>query len=195
MISAAPLARDGGVRGCMTTLASPVPQAPFRQTGPVERLDRPDPPLCKTLDMAKALYTATATVTGGRVAGHAVTGDGRLDLQLRLPTELGGDGEGTNPEQLFAIGYAACFEGALDVAGRREQADVADASIDSRVSLLPTGDGGFKLAVELAVELPHVTDGELARRLVAAAHEICPYSNATRGNIEVTLSANGEPVR
>jgi Ohr subfamily peroxiredoxin len=144
--------------------------------------------------MAKALYTAEAKITGGRAAGRGVTSDGRLDLQLRLPTEMGGNGDGTNPEQLFAIGYAACFESALGVIGRREQAEVGDVSITSRVSLLPTGDGRFTLAVELNVGLPHVAELELAKRLVAGAHEICPYSNATRGNIELTLTANGEPL-
>jgi osmotically inducible protein OsmC len=144
--------------------------------------------------MAKALSTAEATITGGRAAGRGVTSDGRLDLQLRLPPEMGGNGDGTNPEQLFAIGYAACFESALGVIGRREQAEVGDVVITSRVSVLPTGDGGFTLAVELDVGLPHVADIALAKRLVAGAHETCPYSNATRGNVEVTLTANGEPL-
>jgi lipoyl-dependent peroxiredoxin len=144
--------------------------------------------------MAKVLYTAEATVTGGRAAGHGVTSDEALDVQLRMPTEMGGEGGGTNPEQLFAVGYAACFEGALGVAGRREKVDVDDASIDSRVSLLPTEERGFKLAVELDVTLPGIDDPELAKRLVAAAHKVCPYSNATRGNVDVTLTANGEPL-
>jgi lipoyl-dependent peroxiredoxin len=140
--------------------------------------------------MAKPLYTAEATVTGGRAEGHGVSTDGELDVQLRSP----GEGGGTNPEQLFAVGYAACFEGALGVVGRRERAEVGDVSIDSKVSLLPTDERGFKLAVELDVSLPSVEDPELAKRLVAGAHQVCPYSNATRGNIEVTLTANGEPV-
>jgi Ohr subfamily peroxiredoxin len=144
--------------------------------------------------MAKVLYTAAATVTGGRVAGHGVTTDGALDVQLRTPSELGGEGGGTNPEQLFAVGYAACFESALGVAGRREKVEVADASIDSRVMLLPTGTGGFLLAVELDVTLPSVSDAGVAAGIVATAHEVCPYSNATRGNIEVKLTANGQPV-
>jgi osmotically inducible protein OsmC len=144
--------------------------------------------------MAKVLYTADATVTGGRAAGHGRTSDGVLDVQLRMPPELGGEGGGTNPEQLFAIGYAACFEGALGVAGRREKVEVGDASIDSHVSLLPNGSGGFNLAVTLDVTLPQVQDSEQAVRIVAAAHEVCPYSNATRGNIEVDLTANGQPV-
>ncbi|HEY1590412.1 MAG TPA: organic hydroperoxide resistance protein [Solirubrobacteraceae bacterium] len=144
--------------------------------------------------MAKPLYTAEATVTGGRADGHGRTNDGELDLQLRLPKELGGNADGTNPEQLFAVGYAACFEGAIGVVGRRERAEVGDVSIDSRVSLLPTEERGFKLAVELDVSLPQVADPEQAKQIVAAAHKVCPYSVATRGNIDVTLTANGEPL-
>jgi osmotically inducible protein OsmC len=144
--------------------------------------------------MAKVLYTAEATVTGGRAEGHGRTNDGALEVDLRMPTEMGGEGGGTNPEQLFAIGYAACFEGALGVVGRRERAEVGDVSIDSRVSLLPTEGGGFKLAVALDVSLPLLEDPEQAVRIVAAAHQVCPYSNATRGNIEVALSANGRAV-
>lgn len=146
--------------------------------------------------MAKPVYTAEATVTGGRAEGHGRTSDGKLDVQLRLPTEMGGSAEdtGTNPEQLFAVGYAACFEGALGVVGRREHQEVGDVSIDSSVSLLPTPERGFTLAVTLAVTLPQVSDPETAKRIVAEAHQVCPYSNATRGNIEVTLTANGQPV-
>ena len=144
--------------------------------------------------MARVLYTAEATVTGGRANGHGRTTDGALDVQLRSPREMGGEGGGTNPEQLFAVGYAACFEGALGVVGRRERAEVGDVSIDSRVSLLPTEERGFKLAVELDVTLPQVQDPELAARIVAAAHQVCPYSNATRGNIDVTLTVNGRAV-
>ncbi len=144
--------------------------------------------------MAKAIYTAEANVTGGRADGHGKTTDDALDVQLRLPTDMGGNGGGTNPEQLFAVGYAACFEGALGVIGRREKAEVGDVSIDSRVSLFPTEERGFKLAVELDVSLPQVTDAEQAQRIVAAAHRVCPYSNATRGNIDVKLTANGHPV-
>jgi organic hydroperoxide reductase OsmC/OhrA len=123
--------------------------------------------------MAKVLYTAEATVTGGRAEGHGRTSDGALDVRLRLPAEMGGNGGGTNPEQLFAIG---------------------DVSIDSGVSLLSTEDGGFKLAVTLDVSLPQVEDDQRAVRIVAAAHEVCPYSNATRGNIDVALTANGHAV-
>ena len=144
--------------------------------------------------MAKAIYTAEANVTGGRAEGHGKTTDDALDVQLRLPGEMGGEGGGTNPEQLFAVGFAACFEGALGVIARREKAEVGDVSIDSRVSLLPTEERGFKLSVELDVSLPQVTDAEQAQRIVAAAHQVCPYSNATRGNIDVTLTANGQRV-
>jgi Ohr subfamily peroxiredoxin len=144
--------------------------------------------------MAKTIYTAEATVTGGRAEGHGATTDGVLDVQLRTPTEMDGPGGGTNPEQLFAVGYAACFEGALGVVGRRERAEVGDVSIDSRVSLITTEDRGFTVAVELGVTLPQVSDPEQAARIVAAAHKVCPYSNATRGNIDVKLTANGQEV-
>ncbi|HSC03288.1 MAG TPA: organic hydroperoxide resistance protein [Solirubrobacteraceae bacterium] len=140
--------------------------------------------------MAKVVYTAEATVTGGREKGHGKTTDGALEVDLRPPTE----GGGTNPEQLFAVGYAACFEGALGVAARRAKAEVGDASIDSKVSLITTEDRGFNVAVTLDVTLPQVQDAEQAKEIVAAAHQICPYSNATRGNVEVTLTANGQAV-
>ena len=144
--------------------------------------------------MATSLYTARAHVVGGRDQGHGVTDDGALDVQLRTPVEMGGGGGGTNPEQLFAVGYAACFESAIGVVGRREHAEVGDVSIDSRVHLLPTEERGFKLAVELDVSLPQVQDPELAARIVAGAHQVCPYSNATRGNIDVTLTVNGRDI-
>ena len=144
--------------------------------------------------MARVLYTAEATVTGGRAAGHGRTDDGKLEVDLRLPEEMGGDGGGTNPEQLFAVGFASCFESAIGVIGRRQKAEVDDVSVDSKVSLLPTEERGFKLAVELAVTLPQVEDAGQAAQIVAAAHKVCPYSNATRGNIDVTVTANGKPV-
>lgn len=143
--------------------------------------------------MAKILYTAHAHVTGGR-NGHGATTDGKLDVELRLPTELGGTGEGTNPEQLFAVGYAACFESAIASVARRREIDAGEVSIDSAVSLLPTGDGGFKLAASLDVSLPSVDDPEAAAELVREAHKVCPYSNATRGNIDVELLLEGKPV-
>jgi lipoyl-dependent peroxiredoxin len=144
--------------------------------------------------MTKTLYTAEAQVTGGRAEGHGRTSDGALEVNLRLPTEMGGSGGGTNPEQLFAVGYAACFEGALGVVARRVKAETGDVSIDSKVSLSPDGKGGFLLGVELDVTLPSVTDSASAAEIVRAAHEVCPYSNATRGNIEVVLTANGQAV-
>jgi Ohr subfamily peroxiredoxin len=144
--------------------------------------------------MAKVLYTAQATVTGGRADGHGRTSDGALDVQLRTPPELGGDGTGTNPEQLFAVGYASCFESAIGVVGRRERVEVGDVSIDSRVTLTPTEERAFRLGVELDVMLPQVSDPEQAARIVEAAHRVCPYSNATRGNIDVALTVNGRPI-
>jgi osmotically inducible protein OsmC len=144
--------------------------------------------------MAKVLYTTQAHVTGGRAEGHGATSDGSLEVDLRIPEEMGGPGGGTNPEQLFAVGFAACFESALAVIGRRKDQDTQDSAIDSSVSLLPTEDRGFKLAVALDVTLPSVEDPELAVDLVRAAHKVCPYSNATRGNIEVMLTANGRAV-
>jgi lipoyl-dependent peroxiredoxin len=144
--------------------------------------------------MSKVLYTAEAHVTGGRTEGHGRTSDGALEVELRPPPEMGGEGGGTNPEQLFAIGFAACFESALGVAARRARQQAGDVAIDSKVMLLPTGDGSFKLAVALDVILPSVSDPAVAIELVRAGHRICPYSNATRGNIEVALRANGQTV-
>jgi len=144
--------------------------------------------------MTKALYTAEAHVTGGRVAGHGRTSDGVLEVDLRLPEEMGGQGGGTNPEELFAVGYAACFEGALGTVARRAKQEVGDVAIDSKVSLVTTEDRAFTVAVELDVSLPSVDDPQQAVELVRAAHQVCPYSNATRGNIDVTLSANGQAV-
>jgi len=139
--------------------------------------------------MTTALYTARAHVAGGR-HGTARTPDGELELTLRQPAELGGDGAGTNPEQLFAIGYAACFGTTLALIGQRGGLPADDAAIDSSVALIPTGDGRFGLAAELRITLPSVTDAQ-AVNLVAAAHQVCPYSNATRGNLDVTLVVNG----
>ncbi|MFF3611444.1 organic hydroperoxide resistance protein [Streptomyces sp. NPDC002580] len=139
--------------------------------------------------MAKALYTAHAHVTGGR-NGHGRTSDGRLDLDLRQPKELGGDGEGANPEQLFAIGYAACFGTTLALIGRSGGLEADDAEIDASVSLVPADGGRFRLGVELRVSLPSLTE-EQAVALAGTAHQVCPYSNATRDNIEVALVVNG----
>jgi Ohr subfamily peroxiredoxin len=143
--------------------------------------------------MTNPLYTAEAHVTGGRANGHGRTGDGQLEVDLRLPAEMGGQGDGTNPEELFAVGYAACFEGALGAVARRSKAETGNVAIDSKVMLFPTEERGFKLGVELDVSLPSVENAE-ALELVRAAHKVCPYSNATRGNIEVALTANGQPV-
>jgi Ohr subfamily peroxiredoxin len=142
----------------------------------------------------RVIYTAEAHVAGGRAEGHGRTSDGALDVELRLPEEMGGNGGGTNPEQLFAVGYAACFESALGAVGRRRRQEVGDVAIESRVMLLPTAERTFKLAVELAVTLPSVTDPNEAEALVRSAHEVCPYSNATRGNIDVTLIVNGREI-
>jgi osmotically inducible protein OsmC len=144
--------------------------------------------------MTKILYTAEARVAGGRANGHGRTADGVLEVDLRLPTEMGGQGGGTNPEELFAIGYAACFEGALGTVARRAGEETGDVEIDSKVTLGTTEERGFKLGVELAVSLPAISDPAKAVELVRAAHQVCPYSNATRGNIDVALSANGQPV-
>ena len=138
----------------------------------------------------KVLYTAEATVTGGRDEGHGRTSDGALDVQLRSPGELGGGGGGTNPEQLFAVGYAACFEGAIKTVARRRKVEADDVSIDAKVSLGPREDKTFAIAVALDVSLPQL-DEDQAADVVQAAHQVCPYSNATRGNIDVALTANG----
>ncbi|MAU81715.1 MULTISPECIES: organic hydroperoxide resistance protein [Gordonia] len=133
------------------------------------------------------IYTAEALATGDGRNGHARTSDGKIDLDLDMPKELGGSGVGTNPEQLFAAGYAACFHSALRLVAGQAGADVTDSSVGARVSLGSNDSGGFELAVELEVILPAVSAPE-ARQLVDKAHEVCPYSNATRGNIEVSLS-------
>ncbi|WP_242130144.1 organic hydroperoxide resistance protein [Sphingobium sp. Sx8-8] len=133
-------------------------------------------------------YRTSATATGGR-DGRTRTEDGKLDLQLSMPKALGGPGgEGTNPEQLFASGYAACFLGALKFAAHQLKLQVpTGAAVTATVGIGMRGEGGFGLEVELAVALPGV-EGDDARRLVEAAHQTCPYSNATRGNVDVRLS-------
>ncbi|MFD4943433.1 MULTISPECIES: organic hydroperoxide resistance protein [unclassified Streptomyces] len=133
----------------------------------------------------EALYTAVATATHGR-EGRAVTPDGKLDLQLAIPVEMGGSGQGTNPEQLFAAGYAACFASALGLVGRQAKIDVSDAAVTGEVGIGKQGEG-FGLAVTLRVELPETVDEATGRKLVEQAHQVCPYSNATRGNIPVEL--------
>ncbi len=135
--------------------------------------------------MVDVLYTARATARGGR-EGEVVSDDGVLDLELALPTELGGPGgERTNPEQLFAAGYAACFHSALKRVAGKQQLDVEGSSIDAQVGL-GLDDTGFGLAVTLVGRFPSLDD-EAGRRLMDDAHEVCPYSRATRGNVEVAL--------
>jgi lipoyl-dependent peroxiredoxin len=144
--------------------------------------------------MAKVIYTAEAHVTGGRAEGHGRSSDGALEVDLRSPVELGGAGGATNPEQLFAVGYASCFESALGVVARRRKLEVGDVAIDSKVMLLAGEDRRFELAVALHVTLPSVGDHDAAVELVRAAHEVCPYSNAVRGNVEVALHVNGREI-
>jgi lipoyl-dependent peroxiredoxin len=143
--------------------------------------------------MAKDLYTAEAHLTGGRMAGHGRTSDGALEVDIRIPPELGGEGGGTNPEQLFAVGFGACFESAVEAVARRRKLELGELAIDSKVKLRPNADRGFEIAAELHVSLPGLEEGA-AVDLVHAAHRVCPYSNATRGNIEVLLTANGAAV-
>ncbi|MFC2396573.1 MAG: organic hydroperoxide resistance protein [Porphyromonas pasteri] len=133
----------------------------------------------------KVLYTTSARVEGGRREGHAVSNDGVLDVQLRSPKELGGQGDGTNPEQLFAAGYAACFDSALGLVLRQSKLR-ATTAVTAEVSLGENGEGGFGLAVKLRVEVDGI-DREAAQQAMERAHQVCPYSNATRGNIDVTL--------
>jgi Ohr subfamily peroxiredoxin len=144
-------------------------------------------------DRHKILYTAEATVDGGR-EGHARTDDGRLDVALDVPAEMGGSGgPGTNPEQLFAAGYAACFQSALLRFAASRKLDLRDSRITARVGIGPVAGGGFSLAVALALEAPQIAHADAAA-LMERAHEACPYSRATRGNIDVTLSVNGTPL-
>jgi osmotically inducible protein OsmC len=134
----------------------------------------------------KILYTAKATATGDGREGQVRSSDGRLDLELAVPEEMGGAGGATNPEQLFAAGYAACFHNALRRVARTAGADVEGSQVTAEVGIGPAGGGTFGLAVTLRVALPLVAP-ELAEKLTARAHEVCPYSNATRGNIDVQL--------
>jgi lipoyl-dependent peroxiredoxin len=140
-----------------------------------------------TTQLVKPLYTARATATGGR-AGHVVSEDGILDLDTRPPAEMGGPGGATNPEELFAAGYAACFQSALAVVGRRQGVDTANSTVEADVTIGTIGGGGYGLAVALRVSVPGI-DPAAVQSLTEAAHQVCPYSNATRGNIDVTLQA------
>lgn len=134
----------------------------------------------------KALFSASATAHGGR-AGKITSEDGHLNVGLSVPRELGGPGgEGTNPEQLFAGGYAACFQSALGVVGRRAKVDTSASTVTGLVNLHANGAGGYALSVRLQIALPGV-EPALAHQLIEQAHQVCPYSNAVRGNIEVAL--------
>lgn len=136
------------------------------------------------------MYTAHATAEGGRT-GHARSDDGLLDVRLATPKEMGGAGGGTNPEQMFAAGYAACFLGAMQFVGGGKKLDVGGASVTGYVSIGQRADGpGFGLAVRHDVNLPNLSQAD-AEALVAAAHEVCPYSNATRGNVQVDFEVKG----
>ena len=134
------------------------------------------------------LYTAEALSTGAGRNGRVATSDGSFALDLAIPKEMGGSGLGTNPEQLFAAGYAACFHSALQAVARSQKVKIDDSSVGGRVQIGPNGEGGYQLAVLLEVVLPGLEAGQ-AQALADAAHQVCPYSNATRGNIEVALSA------
>ena len=138
-----------------------------------------------TIQLSRRLYTAKATATGGR-EGHAASDDKLLEVDLRVPKEMGGPGGGTNPEQLFAAGYAACFQSALAAVGRRDKVDTTASTVEADVTIGPAGGGAYGLAVKLRVTIPGV-DPAQALSLAEAAHLVCPYSNATRGNIDVDL--------
>jgi lipoyl-dependent peroxiredoxin len=141
-----------------------------------------------------AIYTAEARIEGGRDKGRGWTPDGEVDLPLRLPKELGGKGDGANPEQLLAIGYAGCFEASMTAAAKRVGLPVnrvTDVAIDAKVMLIPCEDGTFQLGAKLDVELPSVDEPAKAVELVHATHAICPYSKALHGSIDVTTTVNG----
>jgi osmotically inducible protein OsmC len=136
----------------------------------------------------RILYTAEATVKGGR-RGHGATSDGVVEVDFTSPKEMGGDGaRGTNPEQLFALGYGACWENAMLGIARRKGLNVEDATVTARVGIGPIASGRFGLAVELLITLPSLPDREQAKVLIDEAEQRCPYSNAVRGNVEVTLT-------
>jgi Ohr subfamily peroxiredoxin len=134
----------------------------------------------------KIIYSTTATATGDGRNGHTATEDGMVDVDVRRPPEMGGEGGATNPEQLFAAGYAACFHSALKLVAQSQQLDATDSAVSVTVGLGMQEGGAFNLALEIDVHVPNVTP-EQAQSLVERAHEVCPYSNATRGNVEVKL--------
>ncbi|MFE7742691.1 organic hydroperoxide resistance protein [Nocardia sp. NPDC057455] len=134
----------------------------------------------------RILYTAEALASGDGRDGHARTTDGKIDVNLSIPKEMGGNGEGTNPEQLFAAGYAACFHSALRLVGKQTSSNVDDSAVGAKVGIGPNDAGGFGLAVTLEVSLPHLSRAD-AQALADKAHQVCPYSNATRGNIDVQV--------
>ncbi|WP_028472504.1 organic hydroperoxide resistance protein [Nocardioides alkalitolerans] len=136
----------------------------------------------------KIVYTARASVTGGR-QGRAVSDDGVLDLALTAPKEMGGPGTGTNPEQLFALGYGACFQGALTMVAKSKGVDASGSTLDIAVGFGPD-DTSFALTVDITVSIPGVDDAT-AQELVDGAHQVCPYSRATRGNVPVTVKGLG----
>ncbi|ATL27502.1 MULTISPECIES: organic hydroperoxide resistance protein [Streptomyces] len=132
-------------------------------------------------------YTAVATAENGR-DGRVASDDGKLDVVVNPPKEMGGSGAGTNPEQLFAAGYSACFQGALGVVARKENADISGSTVTAKVGIGQNEAGGFGLEVAITASIPNV-DAATAQSLVEKAHQVCPYSNATRGNIKVEVSA------
>jgi Ohr subfamily peroxiredoxin len=133
------------------------------------------------------LYTAVGHATGDGRNGHVHTDDGLLDLDVRIPTELGGPGGGTNPEQLFALGYSACFHSAIKFVAARDKLDTTDSEVSASVGIGFLDSGGFGITAELDIALPNL-DHDTATALVDRAHEVCPYSNATRGNVDVKLT-------
>ncbi|MCS3441656.1 organic hydroperoxide resistance protein [Microbacterium phyllosphaerae] len=138
-----------------------------------------------------ALYTAEALATGAGRNGRVATSEGRLDIDLAIPKEMGGSGDGANPEQLFAAGYAACFHSALQTVARAQKVKITDSSVGARVQIGSNGEGGFGLAVQLEVVIPDLPH-EQAQALADAAHQVCPYSNATRGNIDVQITVTDD---
>jgi osmotically inducible protein OsmC len=145
------------------------------------------------LERPEILYTAEAAATGGR-AGHAATSDGRVDVKLDVPKEMGGSGgPGTNPEQLFAVGYAACFQSALLRFANGRGLDLSESHVTARVGIGLLRSGGLGLAVALDLDAPGLSR-DVAVDLMNRAHETCPYSRATRGNIEVTLTVSGSSI-